>query len=453
MFPRWLPLYLLGIAALTLFPFEASQCPHHGWVVRVGPVDFVANLLAFLPIGLALHRSPFLRAVLLSFALSLTIELCQQWLPRSPDVTDLVSNTLGAAVGHVVARAWTARWPGPLMRPVTRRLVLMTVVPVLLAATLSEAVSKRANDFSNWEDYPLVIGNSAYGDRPWMGEVSELAIYDRALAPNETPASLGNTDQPALWVEGGPILWLRFEGDEMEGRIDGPTGPVRYVPQVDESTFVSGGGLTLLPSGLVLEPWVSQRVIDRLRESGRLSIDVRLRAHMPRQYGPARIVSVGDGGKLVNVLLAQQRSSLIGLIRTPANGRRGARAEVATTAGVVTTEEQRVRLTYDGSHGALWVDGRCEHVAQLALRNAPLLIGPFLGVTIVLLTGLSAQAAASFFRRPTPRLAMAVVAGGSAWALVSAAGGWSHLRSFAPDALVLGILSLAVVVPFLWRAR
>ena len=75
MFPRWLPLYLLGIAALTLFPFEPSLCPRPGWVIRIGPVDFAANFLAFLPIGLALHRFRFGRTVLLVFALSLAIAL------------------------------------------------------------------------------------------------------------------------------------------------------------------------------------------------------------------------------------------------------------------------------------------------------------------------------------------------------------------------------------------
>ena len=103
-FPRWLPLYLLGIAALTLFPFAPPECTPGGWVVRWGVVDFSANLLAFVPIGLALHRSPRLRALLLAFALSLTIEMCQHWLPRLQDVSDLISNTLGAGLGHLLGR-------------------------------------------------------------------------------------------------------------------------------------------------------------------------------------------------------------------------------------------------------------------------------------------------------------------------------------------------------------
>jgi hypothetical protein len=448
MFPRWLPLYLLGIAALTLFPFEGSLCARPGWVVRGGAIDFVANFLAFLPIGLALHRSRFGRTVLLVFSLSLAIELSQQWLPRLPDVTDLVANTFGGAAGHIIGRVWTARWPGPLLRPITLRLGLLAALPVLLAATLSEALSKPANDLSNWENYPFVIGNSIYGDRPWMGEVSELAIYDRALAPYETAATLGDSPEPGLWAEGGPILWLRFEGDEVEGRVDGPAGPVRYVPLIDHPTSLDSRGLTLLPSGLVLEPWASQRVTDQLRESGELSIDLDLRARVQRQYGPAQILSLGDGERL-NLMLIQRSASLIGLIRTPANGPRAARAEVGTSRPTVTGKKQRVRLTYDGSHGSLWVDGNCEDAAHFALANAPLLIGPFLGVTIVVLIALSAQSAAGFAQRPRLRITLAVVAAAAVWTLVAAAGSWSHLPSFATDALLLGILSLAATLPLI----
>jgi Concanavalin A-like lectin/glucanases superfamily/VanZ like family len=40
---------------------------------------------------------------------------------------------------------------------------------------------------SNWDpDYPLVIGNEATGDRPWLGTVDRVRIYDRPVHPGET---------------------------------------------------------------------------------------------------------------------------------------------------------------------------------------------------------------------------------------------------------------------------
>ena len=41
-------------------------------------------------------------------------------------------------------------------------------------------------DLSNWQDdFKLVVGNETSGDRPWLGTLHLLAIYDRALSPDE----------------------------------------------------------------------------------------------------------------------------------------------------------------------------------------------------------------------------------------------------------------------------
>lgn len=40
-------------------------------------------------------------------------------------------------------------------------------------------------DFSNWNNYPLVIGNELTGDRPWLGKLYLVGIYNRQLNPEE----------------------------------------------------------------------------------------------------------------------------------------------------------------------------------------------------------------------------------------------------------------------------
>jgi hypothetical protein len=452
MFPRWLPLYLLGIAAITLFPFLPAECESPGWVMRMGRADFAANLFAFVPIGLALHRSPLLRAIALSFALSLTIELCQGFLPRLQDVSDLISNTLGAFIGHRIGVAWAARWEEPLLRPVTRRIVLLATAPVLLTGALAEAFVAPANDFSNWSRFPLVIGNSARGDRPWMGEISEVSVFDRALAVGETTPSGEDPAVPELWAEGGPILWLRFRGEEPSGRVDGPSGPVRYVPEIGRSTVLTEASLQLLPSGVALAGWVSDHVVEQLRRTGELTLDVRFRAAVERQYGPARIVSLGEGRRLRNLMLGQRGAGLVARIRTPANGRGGSKPEVET-GGVVTREPQHVRLTYDGSQAMIHVDGICEDATHMAVANALPMMGPFLGVTLVLGTALPALAVASFSRNSRRRLVLALAGGGGAWGLLWASGIWDHLGDFTLVALLLGAIALVTTVPLLRQPR
>ncbi len=453
MIPRWLPLYLLGIAALTLFPFSAPECPRPGWVMRMGGFDFVANLLAFLPIGLALHRSSLARMLALAFGLSLTIEFCQQWLPRQQDVTDLLSNTSGAWVGWVVARAWRARWPGPLLHPITRRLLLRASAAAFLTATAWQAFSSPAHDFSNWVPLPLAIGNSAYGDRPWMGELSELAVYDRALVPGGEARRQEQADTPVLWAEGGPILWIRFSGESPLGRVDGPGGPIAFTPRVDESTILSPTGLTLLPSGIVLDSWVADHVTALLREVGQLSLDVHLRAFVKRQHGPARIVALGDGGRFRNFMLAQRSSTYIARVRTPATGRGGTNVEIETPPGVVNLEEQHVLVVYDGSNGRMWVDGICESDSPIAIGTAPLLVGPLLGVSIVVCTAFGGLAFATLTRRRDLRLLLTTLGGAAAWTLLAQLGAWSYLPDFELEAAALGAAAVASTIPVLLKRR
>ena len=453
MLPRWLPLYLTGIIALTLFPFLAPECNSGGWVLRMGLPDIVANLLAFLPIGLALHRLPLLRALGLAIALSLTIELCQAYLPRLQDVMDLVSNALGAFLGHRLGVAWTTRWQGPLLRPVTRRILLLTATAVLLIGALAEAVVAPANDFSNWADLPLIIGNSVQGDRPWMGAISEVAIFDRALDAADTPRSAGNSETPALWAEGGPILWLRFSGDDPSGRVDGPAGPVRYLPEVGRSTAITQAGLRLLASGIALDDWVSDHVVKQLKRSGRLTLDVHLRAAVAHQYGPAQIVSLGNGRGGRNLILGQRGSGLTARIRTPANGGNSSKPEVQTQWGAIRPEPQHVRFTFDGSWATIRIDGNCEASRHMALTSALPMMGAFLGLTLVLCTALPALALASFSRSPRRRLLLAGAGGCGAWSLLWASGIWNSLGDYTLIAFLIGAFALLSTLPLLLRPR
>ena len=42
-----------------------------------------------------------------------------------------------------------------------------------------------AGDLSAWDDYGFALGNEMTGDRPWLGELHLVAIFDRALSADE----------------------------------------------------------------------------------------------------------------------------------------------------------------------------------------------------------------------------------------------------------------------------
>lgn len=130
-----LVIYLAGLGWITLGPQPLDdnttgilqrvldgirQIPGAGWITY-GVVEFSANIVLFVPLGLLLV--PLLGpdrwwfALVLGAVLSLTIEFLQVFLPtRVSDPRDLVANTAGAFVGALVCVLLRRR----RARPVTR---------------------------------------------------------------------------------------------------------------------------------------------------------------------------------------------------------------------------------------------------------------------------------------------------------------------------------------------
>lgn len=105
-------LSLAAIAWLTLRPAHASSPPIDSHLCVVcGPlagVDILLNTLLFVPLGVGLNLGglSLRKAVLICFALSLSIEMAQAFIIRGRDSTlsDILTNTSGGAIGAFSAR-------------------------------------------------------------------------------------------------------------------------------------------------------------------------------------------------------------------------------------------------------------------------------------------------------------------------------------------------------------
>lgn len=78
--------------------------------------EFLANIALFAPLGLllvaAFPRNSAWVVLLLGYATSATIELVQTMLPsRYPTLSDVIANTLGTAIGCLIARMFVRRHP------------------------------------------------------------------------------------------------------------------------------------------------------------------------------------------------------------------------------------------------------------------------------------------------------------------------------------------------------
>jgi hypothetical protein len=84
-------------------------------------------------------------------------------------------------------------------------------------------------NFKNWDpEYPLILGNEATGDRPWLGEISYVAIYNRALHAQEVSKSYNEVRR---YISGD----IEFAAPE-EGQL------VRYLFNEKVSDGISNSG-------------------------------------------------------------------------------------------------------------------------------------------------------------------------------------------------------------------
>lgn len=117
---RWvgicLTVYAAAVALVVLSPISYSDIVHAiaAWLEGTlhlsgfgsGWVEFTANVLMFLPLGLLLALF-FRRAwsgVVLAVVLSVAVEIAQIVIPsRQPSLRDILANALGAALGGFLA--------------------------------------------------------------------------------------------------------------------------------------------------------------------------------------------------------------------------------------------------------------------------------------------------------------------------------------------------------------
>ena len=115
--------YLAFVGWVTLTPQPAAPDPNSfeqqliriilgspafRWLGYAG-LEFTANIGMFIPVGvlLALLLPPrrWWVAVLIGFAMTVTIETAQLFIPgRFSDVRDIIANTAGAAIGVAIVR-------------------------------------------------------------------------------------------------------------------------------------------------------------------------------------------------------------------------------------------------------------------------------------------------------------------------------------------------------------
>jgi glycopeptide antibiotics resistance protein len=362
--------------------------------------DYWCNILFFMPLGVGLAcilnttklklRSISLIALVISFALSLTVETLQVFLPvRVPNITDLITNTLGGFFG--VYLYWYKNLVIEFFCTVISR--DKTKIKIKSVATsfgiyfacifIAILVALLNVNLKNWDrDFRIILGNEFENPRPWQGYISHLEIADRALSEPEIKKvfagkndSLANNlpeiftaysfDNRAIAYKDKfnntePLIWQTdISSDEERSKLIIEERLSQF--QLD----INRGVLLNYPSSsnnrwLETERPVT-KLIDRLETTNEFTLNTVIASQNLEQTGPARIFSISKNSFHRNLTLGQDKSSLALRLRTPVTGDNGTEPELILPKVFLDRELHHVLITFKKDELNFYIDRSERH--------------------------------------------------------------------------------------------
>ncbi len=334
--------YLVYVLSLTLAPHSSTFFAWSGvqdlWVFELR--DFLENLLLFLPLGSILFfwlepiptskPNKVVIAACGAGLLSFTIETAQTFMPgRSTQLADLLANVLGGALGYglsrmVVTQGGFLSW----LSAHRRRLIGGTLI--LYVGFLGSYVLPigNAERLDEWDpDYHFAIDNEVTLDRPWLGRLFFVSLYDRALSAEEIFLAFraGPQDADGVQVKLAAITSYCF----CEGRDTIVHDRAAFVPPMDLE-MIDGNAIWHPEGGLELEaPTILRtrerptKIYERFVASGSFSVATWIAPKDVQQGGPARIISFSIDPFARNFTLGQSRSEIDFRVRNHVAGANG----------------------------------------------------------------------------------------------------------------------------------
>ncbi len=377
---RILTLSLLGIAFLTLFPFQihfaASHVPHRspfllGSSTKPLPsLDFFLNVLLFVPLGFGLcaqvrkrggsRWSSLLLALAAGASVSYLVELLQLYIPaRDSGWEDVISNTTGSVAGFFLFELCggaileaLSKFQDLLEGWLSPRRAALLLVAYFAACFGISAILQNETRLSNWDPQCiLLVGNDASGQNPWRGQIFLLQIWNRAL-PEQAIRRISGQESKEDASAG------------LLGSYDFASSP----PYQDQRNFLPALGWTpeqpqftnARASELDGRSWLRTNLpvgnlTREIMKSSQFTVHI-VCAPAATQDASGRIVSLSQSAENVNFQLRQQGANLVFYFRNRLSETRSVLAwpvRGAFEAG----KTRDIVASYDGSDAFLYLDG------------------------------------------------------------------------------------------------
>jgi len=398
-----LVIYLIFVYLLTLNPFRFSLSYfNYYFQFRRGCLatiiggssvdDIILNLIMLFPLGLvigALFRAIQIKvkqsviiATGVGFFISLSIELCQIFLPRSTSGIDTLTNTIGAGIGAWLAYPIKEFDSQQILKKLYNRGSLFysrVIMIYCIVATLTLMLPVYFNTFRNWnESYHLLVGNEATLNRAWSGTIYKLSIFNQKFNEREVEQLYAidfHQETPAELSKG---LLIEYIFNNPPVKINGILKDSFVLSPHQRSSFDLNeqGGIILKNDSLICTPMPVTELVHSLKKTNQLSVAICFQPKNLQQDGPARIISLSKDTDHRNFTLGQSGSLLSFRVRTPLIGSNGSKVELITHPILTTDKPQFVIATFHRGESKLFYNGK---IVSAIIYNTshylPLLIG------------------------------------------------------------------------------
>lgn len=182
------------------------------------------------------------------------------------------------------------------------------------------ASDTKGGNFSNWDAaYHLALGNELTADRPWLGELHLVAIYNRALTPAEVsqnytvglddpdPTPTPPPSDGSRVTDGIQALYTFKEGT---GTTIRDVSNVASALDLDVSNgnaidWLPQGGLAITDTTTIASVGAATKIISAAQATNELTVEAWVKPANLSQSGPARMVTLSDDLTNRNFTLGQ----------------------------------------------------------------------------------------------------------------------------------------------------
>jgi Concanavalin A-like lectin/glucanases superfamily len=230
--------------------------------------------------------------------------------------------------------------------------------------------------FRIWNSgFTLQIGNEPTFDRPWVGKIYFVALYNRALSPHEIAGtfSRGFASATATRHMDEHLISLYTFAEGMGDTVHDTSG---FESPLDLSIAPKGHVRWLDPHGIeIVRPAIvrsqeaATKIFEAVNVTQEMTIEAWLIPKTTAQAGPARIISFSGNRGERNFMLGQELSDIHFRLRTSVSEKPGTALGLKTTTGFLTPETIHLVATYKGGLQRLYVNG-VEQAEALNLKTA-----------------------------------------------------------------------------------